>query len=230
MKIFKKKRYILLTIPFLVIISFIIYTSIYYKADSYLEVSTEITIIDNKNYIEIKPQTSNKIGYIFYPGGKVEASAYVPILSKLAKEGITSIIVKMPLHLAVFGINRANNIFSNYKDINTWYIGGHSLGGSMACEYAKNNSSKLDGVILLAAYPTKQIDIPVTCLYGSNDQILNKDKLKYIDYLHELDDANHCNFGNYGFQKGDGISSLTNDEQQTLAIDIIVDFINKKES
>ncbi|MDD7536060.1 MAG: alpha/beta hydrolase, partial [Bullifex sp.] len=39
-------------------------------------------------------------GIIFYPGGKVEYTAYAPLLRSLAGEGILSALVKMPCNLA----------------------------------------------------------------------------------------------------------------------------------
>ena len=58
--------------------------------------------------------------------------------------------MKMPFNLAVFDINAADYAYSNFPNIKKWYIGGHSLGGAMASAYAKNNESKLNGLIYWA--------------------------------------------------------------------------------
>ena len=52
---------------------------------------------------------------IFYPGGKVEATAYAPLLHKLAERATDTYLVKMPLNLAFLGINRAA--------VDLWYRG-----------------------------------------------------------------------------------------------------------
>ncbi|MCD8103450.1 MAG: alpha/beta hydrolase, partial [Lachnospiraceae bacterium] len=71
--------------------------------------------------------------------------------------------------MAIFGINRADDVMEGY-DYEHWYIPGHSLGGAMAASYAAGNTDKLDGVILLAAYATKDLgDLAVLSIYGSND-------------------------------------------------------------
>ena len=64
-------------------------------------------------------------------------------------------------------------------DYDSWYIGGHSLGGAMAASYAAKKGTPLNGVILLAAYPIKALDsgLLLISIYGSEDGILNMDKL-----------------------------------------------------
>jgi len=50
------------------------------------------------------------------------------------------------LNLAVFAPDRASDIISAYPDIHSWVIGGHSLGGSMAANFARNNPSLVKGL------------------------------------------------------------------------------------
>ena len=46
-------------------------------------------------------------GFIFYPGGKVETSAYEPLMQACAAQDILCVLVSMPFHLAVFDKNAA---------------------------------------------------------------------------------------------------------------------------
>ena len=83
----------------------------------------------------------------------------------------------MPCNLAVLDSNAADGIAEQYPDIETWFIGGHSLGGAMAASYAAGHSDELDGLILLAAYSTEDLsgsDLAVLSIYGSEDQVLNR--------------------------------------------------------
>ena len=139
-------------------------------------------------------------------------------------------LVKMPFRLAVFGADRANALIDQYEYEN-WYIGGHSLGGAMAANYAAGHAEQLAGVILLAAYPTKRIekDMMGITIYGSEDGILNPDKLKKGDqYMPEhsvkyvIEGGNHAQFGNYGKQKGDGEASVSDVKQQQETVEIIL--------
>ena len=63
----------------------------------------------------------------------------------------------MPLNLAVFGINSANDVITSYSNITAWAIGGHSLGGSMAAQYVHDNSKAIKGLVLLAGYPPREL-------------------------------------------------------------------------
>ena len=47
-------------------------------------------------------------GFIFYPGGKVETSAYEPLMQACAAQDILCVLVSMPFHLAVFDKNAAD--------------------------------------------------------------------------------------------------------------------------
>lgn len=219
---------------------FIIYTSKYYHAtsdvDSYLTTSEQVVVEDYKDYYMFKPTNSNEtIGYIFYPGGKVEAKAYAPMLNEIAKEGITTFLVKMPFNLAVFDINAADDIKDKYSDINTWYIGGHSLGGAMASYYLSKNVSSYNGLILLGAYSTKDLSntsLNVLSLLASNDKILNMDKYnKYRSNLpsnmkeYIIEGGIHSYFGDYGHQNKDGEATVTKEEQRLQIVQESVSLI-----
>ena len=51
---------------------------------------------------------SPKAGLIFYPGGKVEYTAYAPLMRACAEKGVLCVLVKMPCNLAVLEIGRAH--------------------------------------------------------------------------------------------------------------------------
>jgi len=156
--------------------------------------------------------------------------AYAPLLSSLARRGITCILMKMPMNLAVFNINAADGVYDRFPDIGTWYIGGHSLGGAMASSYVDKNSTRLEGLILLGAYPIDSAGLPTLAIYGSEDLGLDTDKLAGVDTVLEIPGGNHAYFGNYGEQKGDGTASITPLEQQQIAVDAIMDFIGGSSS
>ncbi|MHB1483770.1 MAG: alpha/beta hydrolase [Saccharofermentanales bacterium] len=214
----------------LIIGGFYIYTLDYYKADDNalkLIASDPLRIKVSGNMTVFYPgkQNDSETGVIFYPGGKVESSAYAPLLEKLSQEGVTCVLIKMPFNLAVFDINAADKIYAGFPDIRNWYIGGHSLGGAMASSYVAKNRDRLKGLILLAAYPVNDSDIPTLVLYGSEDQVLDRSKLKGIGSVVEIAGGNHAYFGDYGEQKGDGIAKITRSEQQKQAADNIMEFI-----
>lgn len=211
---------------------FYIYTLDYYRADDTAVAAmavTDITIVtvSESTIFYPSPDKDIKAAFIFYPGGKVESTAYNPLLTQLTQEGLTCILVKMPFNLAVFNIDAADSVFKLLPEIKTWYIGGHSLGGAMASSYIENNSDKLSGLILLGAYPVNESSIPTIVVYGSEDMNLDLSKLTSIKNVVEIMGGNHAQFGNYGLQKGDGTAVISREEQQTQAVDTLMAFINE---
>lgn len=223
--------FIILIVMIILIGGFYIYTLDYYRADNEaIQVistgSKDLEISDNITIFYPSEQIDTDSALIFYPGGKVEATAYAPLLSKLSSSGITAILVKMPFNLAVFDINAADDILSKLPEIKNWYIAGHSLGGAMASSYIEKNEEKFQGLILLGAYPVNESNIPTLAIYGSNDLGLDKSKLKSVENKLEIIGGNHSYYGNYGEQKGDGVATITREEQQAKTVEVILEFIN----
>ena len=162
--------------------AFAIYISVYYHADdtavsAYTD-AAGIRVTETADYYTVGSEDAKR-GVVFYPGGKVEARAYIPLAVSLAKEGIFTVVVKMPFNLAVFGINSASRVIKEYDSVEKWFVGGHSLGGSMAASYAKKHQDKVAGVILLGAYSTADLSatgLSVFVAYGSNDGVMNMKK------------------------------------------------------
>ncbi len=174
-------------------------------------------------------------GFIFYPGGKVEHTAYVPLMRALAARGMLCVLVKMPLRLAVLDSNAADGVQELYPEVKDWYIGGHSLGGSMAAAYLEKNSDDFCGLVLLGAYSTADLSdtsLSVLSLYGSEDGVMNAEKYEKNkqnlpeDFTEiEIEGGCHAYFGTYGAQKGDGTPTLTNTEQILYTADAIRAFV-----
>ena len=242
MKLRKKRKTkiaaIIVASFFIIIIGgFYIYTLDYYRADSNIAITLQdetmkiqdetMKIQEQGNMTVFYPdkQLETKTGFIFYPGGKVEATAYVPLLKKISQNGIMCILIKMPLNLAIFNVNGANKVYDEFLEINNWYLGGHSLGGAMASSYVKNNSDKLEGLVLLGAYPINDSNLPTLAIYGSEDIKLDTSKLDRIKNKLELIGGNHAYFGDYGEQEGDGVATMTRAEQQAITVKTITEFI-----
>ena len=168
---------------------------------------------------------------IFYPGGKVEALAYIPLKESLAQEGVLAVLMPMPFNLAVLAKNAAEGIPEQFPEVENWGMAGHSLGGSMAASFAAENTAWVDGLILLAAYSTDPVVLPVLSSYGSNDGVMNQEKYQqYRANLPELteqiiDGGNHAGFGFYGPQEGDGEASISRQEQIEQTARLMAEFV-----
>lgn len=169
---------------------------------------------------------SARTGFIFYPGGRVLAEAYAPVLHQIADAGYLVVAPAMPLNLAVFAPERASEIIDAHPEIEHWVIGGHSLGGAMAATYAHAHPDKVDGLVLWASYPQDSdtlatTDLAVVSIYGTLDGVASRDN---IDASHAnlpsdavfvaIDGGNHAQFGDYGDQSGDNPATITRADQQ----------------
>ena len=225
-------RYTLIALAALLVflaVAFFSYVNDYRHADetalSLLQTSSSIR--QQENLTILTPDAGNDTGrgLIFYPGGKVEETAYLPLLELLRAQGITVALVKMPFRLAVFDSNAADKVPDAVPSVSRWYIGGHSLGGAMASSFVAGNEDRFDGLILLGAYPVNDSPIATLCIYGSEDVMLDKTKLDGVRNVLELVGGNHAQFGNYGTQEGDGIATISREEQQTKAAEAMVAFL-----
>ncbi|MBR4039225.1 MAG: alpha/beta hydrolase [Clostridia bacterium] len=181
--------------------------------------------------IVFEAEGANK-GFIFYPGGKVEYTAYIPLMQACAEEGILCALVEMPFNLAVLDVNAADGIQKEYPEIEEWYIGGHSLGGSMAAAYLADHAEDYEGLILLGAYSTADLsatDLAVLSVFGGEDKVMNREKYEmnranlpsgFMETV--IDGGCHAYFGMYGQQDGDGMPAITNEEQIRLTVESIV--------
>ena len=228
-KVIKISALILVCILLSSIIAFGIYVSDYYHAEEYDMIYDNV--IEKKNYIIYGDLEAEK-GFIFYPGAKVEEKAYEPILNQI-KEEVCCILVKMPFHLAVLNPDAAKEVIEDIPQIQKWYVGGHSLGGAMAAEFAAYDK-RVQGLILLAAYPTKELnDIPVLSLYGSEDGVLNMEKYTSSIGLASdvteilIEGGNHAQFGNYGEQSKDKQARISAEEQWRETAEQIITFIKE---
>ncbi len=199
--------------------------------------STESLMITQEDLVIFDPAAETDVGMIFYPGGLVEAQAYAPILRKIAEEGVLIIITPMPLNLAIFDTNAANEVINAYPRIKTWIIAGHSLGGSAAAIYAEKYPEKIDTIIFWDSYPPDSSDlsdnqVSVLSIYGTmehqpNNAVLEKTHLLPVNTIYiGIEGANHAQFGDYGLQAGDVEALITPEDQHNQVAEIMLDFIN----
>lgn len=232
-----KKRSIIIKIAvFFVLLIVVINTAFkYYVEDYYYAKDYDVQVeafVDTEDYI-VYGDTKSTEGFIFYPGAKVDEAAYAPIMDELAESGICCVVVKMPYHMAIFDTDAAGTVKEQFGEIERWYIGGHSMGGAMAARYATEHETELEGLILLAAYPTNELlELPVLSIYGSEDEVLNLEKYtKSISLAQNLTEyvvegGNHAGFGNYGIQNGDGTAEIRMEEQWQETVDYILNFMD----
>ena len=186
-----------------------------------------------------KKDGNEKLGIIFYPGGRILPMAYLPILKQIALKGFPVYLVKMPLNMAIFDYKRAIKIIDKHLEFNAWVIGGHSLGGAMAVHLVKRVPHKFKGVFLWGAYPSSKDDIsdikvPVLTVFGNCDGVTTIEKIDECRHLFPthaqwecLDGGNHAQFGCYGIEKKDKPAQLSQSSQHLKVANITLTFINQ---
>lgn len=165
---------------------------------------------------------------IFYPGAKVDARAYAPLMHRLAENGRDAFLVKMPFRMAFFNMNAASDLIGKYN-YQHWYLMGHSLGGVAASSYAADHQKNVDGLILLASYPTEKINCPLVSIRGSRDGVLKLDPYqKARSYWPRKSEeviiagGNHAQYGDYGVQKGDKTATVSRSSQQEQTAEVVL--------
>ncbi|WP_432353653.1 alpha/beta hydrolase [Sporosarcina sp. A2] len=226
----------------LAVAGFFIFVSASYEASpaakESLQSDNQVQVVEDGDLLFTPVSTSKDIGFIFYPGAKVEATAYAGMAKGIAAEGYPVLIADLPFNLAILSPNRADEIIRSHPEIKRWVIGGHSLGGVMAADYALEHD-EIEGLILLASYPQSKTDLSKTSLrvlslYGSNDEVADLEKVKGAKSILpsdtkfiEIKGGNHGGFGKYGHQKGDGESSLQGDQQIQDTVRYVIDFLGE---
>lgn len=208
------------------------YVSDYYRAeDLALDVMTQdsgISVQDNLTILS--PSHPSDTAIIFYPGAKVEAEAYLPLLDQIRQTGVTCILVHMPFHMAIFDAGAGEAVIAQFPEFQHWYIAGHSMGGAMASKFASDHPDQVDGLILLGAYIYGDYpDEKTLTIYGSLNQSV-EDHIDYTENIVEIEGGNHAQFGNYGPQKGDLPATISAQEQQAQTVAAIEAFLSRADS
>lgn len=204
-----------------------------------LENDDQVLVINKKWMVFAPINAATSTGVIIYPGGHVDPRAYAPLAKEIARAGYLVVLPPMPLNMAFTNANVADKIIDANPDIESWYIGGHSLGGVIAAEYTVANLEKIDGLFMWASYTAEGTDLSnipglgVLSIYGTEDggvedirafRERSPDDVVWV----EMEGANHAQFGSYGIQSGDGVATISREEQQEWIVKETLAFFEMK--
>jgi pimeloyl-ACP methyl ester carboxylesterase len=220
-----------------------------------LTISTLVEVKETAHYIRLMPKNENQAttGIVFYPGGLVDAHAYIAPLQELVAEGYPVLIIKVTGNLAIFDAGKAAQ-FREQLPVERWIIGGHSLGGVIASYDVRDAPSAYAGLFIWASFSGEAADLSnwegaVLSLSGEKDGLtLATDIEENKAYLpspivvqdiasfptastrgntiyHEIQGGNHAQFGSYGEQNGDGVATISKQEQQDQIITFMRAFL-----
>jgi len=198
--------------------------------------------VDTALWITFRPagQTPT-VGFIFYPGGRVDFRSYAPAARAIASAGYLVVMVPMPLNLAVLAPDRALEVQKAFPNVRQWVIGGHSLGGAMAARFAFKHPETVQGLVMWAAYPPSSANlssstIAAVSISGTLDGLATPKKIQSSRTLLpsttrwvELEGGNHAQFGWYGPQSGDRPATLSRAEQQAQIVAATLELLRSLE-
>ncbi len=201
------------------------------EARQALQSDAQVQVATDPWYVFQPVNDAPTTGFIFYPGGRVDARAYAPEARAIAAEGYLVVIMPMPLNLAVIAPNRAAEVIEAYPHIEQWVVGGHSLGGSMAASFAYNHPDLVGGLVLWASYPadwhdlSTRTDLRVASIYGTLDGLATAEQVEDSAVLLPpdtvwvpIEGGNHAQFGWYGPQTGDLEATISHEEQSAQVV------------
>jgi hypothetical protein len=235
--------WLLLLIPVLFILGFIVWAQTPLgpmpEALAAMQSDSTVTFEQNQWYVYTPVDATPDTGLIIYPGGRVDPRSYAPLARDIARRGYKTIIVPMPLNLAVISPGAAADVIAAYPEIEHWAIAGHSLGGAMGAKFAYDNPAVLQGMALWASYPASNndlsaYDLAVSSIYGTLDSVADPEKIAYSKALLPpdtvwvpIEGGNHAQFGYYGPQPGDSPATISREEQQAQAVDATVALLER---
>jgi hypothetical protein len=239
MKLIKRILLGLLIVVILAVAGFVVWTETPLgpapEALAALQSDAQVTVT-TENYITFTPANQHpaEVGFLFYPGGRVDARSYAVPLRQIAAQGYFVALVPVALNLAFFDVNAGAKVVADHPEIKKWVVGGHSLGGVAAELFAKDRTD-ISGIIFWASYPAddgiKNSSLRVLTIYGTNDMAgqakfeetksLNPPSAQYV----VIQGGNHAQFGDYGFQPGDMQATISRADQQSQVVAAVVQFL-----
>lgn len=197
-----------------------------------VQADDRIVITDDAAGIVMSPASGEStVGLVFIPGAKVDPWAYAAKLSGIVAEGgVTVVITKPWLNLAFFDLRPLESFTSLAPDVDTWIVGGHSLGGVRGCQLAPD----ADALALFASYCANDLSdsgLPALSISGSEDQLSTPQKIADARHLLppgaelvEIEGASHSSFGDYGLQPGDGTPTISDEEMTAQLTELVGQF------
>ena len=200
--------------------------------------SDELVVVTQEPWLTFSPTKSNlKTGFIFYPGGRVDPRAYASLMKSIASDGYLVVVPEMPINMAVFNSNIADEIIADYPEIDRWVIGGHSVGGVAAAQYTDKHPEMIDGLAIWASYPADSTDIsdleiPAISIYGSREERVNDASIgerKHLlpeDTLYiRIEGGDHHQFGSYEINPDDHLATINRASQHEQIIQATLELL-----
>jgi len=202
--------------------------------------SDEFVEVSYQPWLTFSPtQSTANTGFIFYPGGRIDPRSYASLMRTIAGAGYLVVVPEMPINMAIFNTDIANEIVTEYPEIVHWAIGGHSVGGVAAAMYTDKHSDVIDGLAIWASYPAdstdiSNLDIPALSIYGSREVRVNdasvgerKHLLPEATTYISIEGGDHHQFGSYEINPEDHLATVSRAVQHEQILQATLDLLEK---
>lgn len=176
---------------------------------------------------QVTPETD----FIFYPGGRIDPIGYSTFMRPIAEEGYLVVVPTMPINMAIFNTDIADEIIAAHPEISRWVIGGHSVGGTAAALYMSAHPDQIAGLAIWSSYPADNSDlsvlnIPVILIYGGNETRVTDESVGARKHLLpagtryiKIEGGDHHQFGAYELTSRDeNLATTSRDEQHAQVL------------
>lgn len=176
-------------------------------------------------------------GFIFYPGGRISPLGYSDLMRAIAEKGYLVVVPTMPINMAIFNSNIADEIIAAHPEIAHWVIGGHSVGGTAAAQYTAAYPEQIDGLAIWSSYPADNSDlstlnIPVLLMYGGNETGVTDTSVgvrKHLlppdtDYL-KIEGGDHHQFGSYQLTTEENLATVSREAQHAQILAAMLELL-----
>jgi len=190
--------------------------------------SDDLVTVTDTPWLTFTPkQDMSETGFIFYPGGRIDPRGYSTLMHAIAEKGYLVIVPTMPINMAIFDSNVADEIIAAHPEIAHWVIGGHSVGGTAAALYTSTHSDQIAGLAIWSSYPANNSDlsdlkIPVILMYGGNETGVMDESVGERKHLLppntmyiKIEGGDHHQFGSYLLTTEDNLAIISREEQHS---------------
>ena len=188
-----------------------------------------VSVTFDEEALTLAPAEPPRSGLVFQPGARVDARAYGAILMPLAEAGHLVVVVRQPLGIGLLAVDKPGRLMASHPEIETWTIGGHSLGGVAAAQYLEFDPDGAEKLLLWASHPATSLadlrDLEVASIGAEHDPMVtpaeieeSREKLPPGASVTIVPGAIHAHFGDYGPQEGDGQPTVDRAQAQAAII------------
>lgn len=225
----------LLVVLVLAVVAFLVYAHDVMPGDREDSLSAwrdpAVAIRDEGDALVMTPvDDATGVGLVFVPGAKVDPGAYLATFDDVVAAGTTVVVTKPTLNLAILDARPLATFTALAPEVDTWTVGGHSLGGVRACQLASDAEQGAEpvvsGLLLFGSYclaDLSEADLDVLSLAGGEDGLSTpadvedrRGNLPDDADLVVLPGVSHAQFGSYGRQPGDGTPTVSRYEAREL--------------